>query len=118
MQHPLLSPYESQQIECISATELHDLFTFDRYQVALGSTPGGTQIHPFEDISSGALSTVINYLDLSHQRRVFATVKGYNAAGLHSTSTSNGVYVSRISAGLEPLGVSYVYDGSDANKDL
>ena len=97
--------------------ELCDLFPFDRYQVALGSTPGGTQIHPFEDISPGTLSVIIHGLDLSQQRRVFATVKGYNAAGLQSTATSNGVYISRVSAGLEPLGVSSVYDGSDVNRD-
>ena len=93
-------------------------FCLSRYQVALGSTPGGTQIHPFEDISPGPLSVVIHGLDLSRKRRVFATVKGYNAAGLHSTATSNGVYISRVSAGLEPLGVSSVYDGSDVNTDM
>ncbi|KAI0215917.1 hypothetical protein LSAT2_032052 [Lamellibrachia satsuma] len=89
-----------------------------RYQVALGSTPGGTQVHPFEDVSPGALSAVIRHVDLSRQRRVFVTVKGYNAAGLHSTTTSNGVYLSRISAGLEPLGASYVYDGNDVSTDM
>ncbi|KAI0241220.1 hypothetical protein LSAT2_032838 [Lamellibrachia satsuma] len=89
-----------------------------RYQVAMGFTPGGTQVHPFEDVSPGALTAVIRHIDLSRQRKVFATVKGYNAAGLHSTATSNGVYMSRISAGLEPLGASYVYDGSDVNTDM
>ena len=92
--------------------------SLNRYQVALGSTPGGTQVHPFEDVSTGALSAVIRHIDLTRERRVFVTVKGYNAAGLHSTVTSNGVYVSRISAGLEPLGASYVYDGSDVNTDM
>ena len=102
----------------INRSELCGLFSSDRYQVALGSTPGGTQIHSFEDVTPGALSVVIHGLDLSRQRRVFATVKGYNAAGLHSTATSNGVYISRVSAGLEPLGVSSVYDGSDINTDV
>lgn len=82
----------------------------NRYQVALGSTPGGTQVHPFEGISPRALSALILNVHLSCQRRVFATVKGYNAAGFTSTATSNGIYLSRISADLEPLGTSYVYD--------
>ena len=94
------------------------ILAFNRYEVALGSTPGGTQVHPFEDVSPGTLFAVMCHIDLSRQRRVFATVKGYNAAGLHRTATSSGVYVSRISAGLEPLGVSYVYDDSDGNSDM
>ena len=86
--------------------------------MALGSTPGGTQIYPYEDVLPGSLSVVIHGLDLSHQRRVFATVKGYNAVGRHTAVTSNGIYVSRISAGQQPLGVSSVYDGSDVNNDM
>ena len=35
----------------INKTELCDLLPFDRYQVALDSMPGETQIDPFEDIS-------------------------------------------------------------------
>ncbi|KAI0236250.1 hypothetical protein LSAT2_013171 [Lamellibrachia satsuma] len=89
-----------------------------RYQVALDSTPGGTQVHPFEDISPRALSALILHIHLACQWRVFATVKGYYAAGLPSTTTSSGVYLSRISADLEPLGASYVYDGSDVNTDI
>ena len=85
--------------------------------MALGSTPGGTEIRHFEDIKHGQLSVVIRNLDLSRERRVFVTVKGFNAAGLHSTATSNGVFVSLVSSGKEPLGKSYVYDGSDLNND-
>ena len=86
--------------------------------MALGSTPGGIQIREFEDVTSGQLSVTLRNLDLSRERVVFVTVKGFNAAGLYSTSTSNGVYVSRVSSGKEPLGKSYVYDGSDVGKDM
>ena len=64
------------------------------------------------------MSVTLHNLDLSRERVVFVTVKGFNAAGLYSTSTSNGVYVSRVSSGKEPVGKSYVYDGSDVGKDM
>ena len=86
--------------------------------MAIGSTPGGTQLGPFEDVKVGQFSAVVHGLDLSHQRQVFATVKGFNAAGLHSSATSDGVYVSLLSSGKTPLGESFVYDGSDKNKDM
>ncbi len=86
--------------------------------MALGSTPGGIQIREFEDIKSGQMSVTLHNLDLSRERVVFVTLKGFNAAGLYSTSTSNGVYVSRVSSGKEPVGKSYVYDGSDVGKDM
>ena len=86
--------------------------------MALGSTRGGTHIRDFEDVKAGQLSVILRNLDLSRERIVFVTVKGFNAAGLYSTSTSNGVYVSRVSSGKEPLGKSYVYDGSDVGKDM
>ena len=86
--------------------------------MALGSTPGGSQIRRFEDVKPGQLSAVVRGLDLSRERHVFATVKGFNAAGLHTTATSDGVYVSRLSSGNTPLGESYVYDGSDKTKDM
>ncbi len=86
--------------------------------MALGSTPGGTEIRHFEDVKDGQLSITIRNLDLSGERRVFVTVKGFNAAGLYSTATSNGVFVSLVSSGKESLGKSYVYDGSDFNNDM
>ena len=86
--------------------------------MAIGSTPGGTQLCPFEDVKVGELSAVVRGLDLSRERHVFVTVKGFNAAGLHSTATSDGVYVSLLSSGKTPLGESYVFDGSDKNKDM
>ena len=89
-----------------------------RYQVALGSMPGGAQIRTFEDVEAGKLSTVVRGLDLSRERHVFATVKGFNAAGLQSTATSNGVYLSRVSSGKKPLSDLVVSDGSDRSKDV
>lgn len=89
-----------------------------RYQVAIGSTPGGTQLRRFEDVKTEELTVVVRGLDLSRERHVFATVKGFNAAGLHSTATSDGVYVSLLSSGKTPLGESYVYDGNDKAKDV
>ena len=57
------------------------------------------------------LYVTIQNLDLAAVKELFVTVKGYNEAGLYITATSNGVFISRISAGLVPLGRSYVYDG-------
>jgi len=69
------------------------------------------------DVPTGQLTAVIRGLDLSRERQVFTTVKGFNEAGLHSAATSSGVYLSRISAGMSPLGLSRVYDGRDTRKD-
>ena len=86
--------------------------------MALGSSPGDTDIYPFDDVPSGALFAIIRGLDLSRERHVFSTIKGFNAAGVYSTATSSGVYMTRISAGKTPLGMSRVYDGIDLKADL
>ena len=86
--------------------------------MALGSTPGGAQIRGFEDVEVGKLSTVVRGVDLSRERHVFAAVKGFNAAGLQSTATSNGVYISLVSSGKQPLRELLVQDGSDRSKDM
>ena len=54
---------------------------------------------------------VVHGLDLTMVRQVFVTVKGYNEAGLYSSVTSNGVFISHVSSGMPPLGLSIVYDG-------
>ncbi|XP_038050728.1 uncharacterized protein LOC119723897 [Patiria miniata] len=82
-----------------------------KYEVALGTTPGGSQIKPFYEVSRDQTSELITNIDLSSIRRVYATVRGYNEAGLTSTAVSNGIYVSRFSAGLQPLRPFQVKDG-------
>ena len=53
---------------------------------------------------------------------MYATVRGYNAAGLSSIAISNGTYISRLGAGLPPMKPIAVNDGyydiRDASIDL
>ena len=84
----------------------------------MGTTAGGVQVKPFTEVKSGLPITVLRDLDLSNLRQVFVTVKGYNEAGLYSTSTSNGILISRVSAGLPPLKPLHVYDGTISEADL
>ncbi|XP_038050876.1 uncharacterized protein LOC119724026 [Patiria miniata] len=87
-----------------------------KYEVALGTTPGGSQIKPFHDVSKDQTSELITNIDLSSVRRVYSTVRGYNEAGLTSTAVSNGIYISRFSAGLPPLKPFQVKDGVTDNQ--
>ena len=82
-----------------------------RYEIALGTTPGGSQIREFTEVPLDKFRVVIDKLDLTFVREVFATVKGYNEAELFSTETSSGVYISRVSSNLPSLDVSTVWDG-------
>ncbi|XP_070573546.1 uncharacterized protein [Ptychodera flava] len=84
-----------------------------RYQVAVGTSPGGAQLKTFYDVEvNNRLMAVITGVNLYDVRKAFVSVRGFNAAGLHTTAVSNGIYISRISAGLPPLEGSYVWDGN------
>ncbi|XP_076085507.1 uncharacterized protein LOC143056307 [Mytilus galloprovincialis] len=88
-----------------------------RYQIALGTTPGGGQIKPFFDIDleDGVRSYTIGALNLVGYRVVYVSVKGINGAGLTSVATSNGLYMSYLSQGMDPLshvGVADVLENS------
>ena len=72
----------------------------------------------FQQVPEGQLWETVHGLDLSTIRQVFATVKGYNGAGLYSASTSNGIYISRASAGLVPIRGPIVWDGGEKGHDL
>ncbi|XP_035697583.1 uncharacterized protein LOC118430698 [Branchiostoma floridae] len=89
-----------------------------RYEVALGTSQGGGQLQDFTVIKTVQNVVVISGLDLTDVRHVFATVRGTNAAGLSTVSTSNGVYISRLSAGRPPFEHPVVWDGEDFTKDL
>ncbi|XP_066275501.1 uncharacterized protein [Branchiostoma lanceolatum] len=89
-----------------------------RYEVALGTSTGDGQLQDFTAVNSRLNAIVITNLDLTNVRQVFATVRGTNAAGLSTASTSNGVYISRVSSGLSPLGEIRVWDGEYSTKDL
>ncbi|XP_078616233.1 uncharacterized protein LOC144884654 [Branchiostoma floridae x Branchiostoma japonicum] len=89
-----------------------------RYEVALGTSAGGGQLQDFTPVEPGQNFIVIAGLDLTDVRQVFSTVRGTNAAGMSTVSTSNGVYISRVSSGLPPLGDTRVWDGEYPTKDL
>ncbi|XP_078585863.1 uncharacterized protein LOC144867674 [Branchiostoma floridae x Branchiostoma japonicum] len=90
-----------------------------RYEVAVGTVPGGADLHSFRQVPDpDARFFVVNNLDLSVIRQVFVTVRGHNAAGLSSVAVSNGVYISKISAGLPPLKPLAVNDGKINQGDI
>ncbi|CAH1239174.1 HEG1 [Branchiostoma lanceolatum] len=89
-----------------------------RCEVALGTTAGGGQLQDFTAVTPGQNFVIITGLDLTYARQVFSTVRGTNAAGMSAVSTSNGVYISRVSSGLSPLGEIRVWDGEYPSKDL
>ncbi|XP_035698714.1 uncharacterized protein LOC118431579 [Branchiostoma floridae] len=89
-----------------------------RYEVAVGTVPGAADLHSFHQVPHpDTRFFVVKNLDLSDIRQVFVTVRGHNAAGLSSVAVSNGVYISKISAGLPPLTPLIVNDG-DHNGDI
>ena len=88
------------------------MLLLSRYDVGVGSLPGGTQLSDFRPVPDPSQRhLVIRGLDLGTVRVVYVTVKGYNTAGHYTSVTSDGVAVSKVSAGLPPIGVSAVYDG-------
>ncbi|XP_072033446.1 LOW QUALITY PROTEIN: uncharacterized protein [Amphiura filiformis] len=89
-----------------------------RYNIALGTAPGGTQLKDFYDVPTDVTKVIINNVDLTDVRKVYATVRGYNSAGLSSIATSNGAYISRYGAGLPPMKPIVVRDGYLDAKDL
>ncbi|XP_070562332.1 uncharacterized protein [Ptychodera flava] len=89
-----------------------------RYQVALGTSPGGTQLLDFRDVDDGQMTVHVGALDLTTVRVVYAMVRGFNQVGLSATASSNGVFISRVSSGLSPLGEIYVWDGDIFDGDI
>ncbi|KAI8510725.1 hypothetical protein Bbelb_116410, partial [Branchiostoma belcheri] len=89
-----------------------------RYEIAVGTAPGLSDISPFRNVEAGKRSAVVDGLDLSQTSQVFVMVRAHNAAGLVNTATSDGVFVSRVSSGLMPLRPPMVYDGETMRGDL
>ena len=57
-------------------------YFFPRYEVGVGTLPGGIQLHDFAPVADPSQRhLVMRGLDLSSVRNVYVTVKGYNAAG-------------------------------------
>ncbi|KAL3873866.1 hypothetical protein ACJMK2_036950, partial [Sinanodonta woodiana] len=81
-----------------------------KYQLGVGTTPGGTQLKSFFDVPAESNNYVIKGLDLYGLRQVFVTVKGINGASLMTVSTSDGVYLSYLSQGQEPLSHVGIWD--------
>ncbi|XP_078658229.1 uncharacterized protein LOC144903712 [Branchiostoma floridae x Branchiostoma belcheri] len=90
-----------------------------RYDVAVGTVPGAADLKSFRQVPDPDVRFfVVKNLDLSDIRQVFVTVRGHNAAGLSSVAVSNGVYISKISAGFPPLTPLVVNDGSSSRGDI
>ncbi|XP_064646203.1 uncharacterized protein LOC135499389 [Lineus longissimus] len=84
-----------------------------RYQLAVGTSPGGANIKQFFDIPVSSTHYVITDLDLNGVRQIFVTIKGYNGAGLFSITISNGIYLTYLGQGLQPLKPVEVWDNND-----
>ncbi|XP_078658230.1 uncharacterized protein LOC144903713 [Branchiostoma floridae x Branchiostoma belcheri] len=88
------------------------------YDVAVGTVPGAADLSSFCQVPDPDVRFfVVKNLDLSDIRQVFVTVRGHNAAGLSSVAVSNGVYISKISAGFPPLKPFIVNDGRSNRGD-
>ncbi|KAI8514390.1 hypothetical protein Bbelb_087140 [Branchiostoma belcheri] len=99
--------------------QFHDPETdIARYEVAIGTASGRRDLQDFTEVPSGMTSYVFTQLDLLSVGQVFATVRGYNGAGQFALALSNGVFISRLSAGLRPLEQQFVYDGDNRDTDM
>lgn len=97
-----------------------------RYEAAVGTTPGGTQVAPFRLVHSIAKDGTpggpgthpsVNYVTVSglfldHATTVYTTVRATNGAGVVSTATSDGVVIDQT-----PPAPFAVWDG-DSDDDL
>ncbi|KAK3101936.1 hypothetical protein FSP39_007496 [Pinctada imbricata] len=93
----------------------------DRYEVAVGTTSGGGQVMKYAAVPSGVRYYAIEGLNLLGYRQLFVSIKGVNGAGSTSVSTTNGIYMSYLSQGLDPIYPVYVNDlvpGSDLDIDF
>ena len=116
----IIVPSENDDVACqrdISKVEVawqefvDDESGIDYYEVALGSTYGGTQVCDFTKVDKYTTRYSFTDVDLVDVRQVFVSVRGYNSVGLFSVAISNGVFVSRYSYGLPPLQPLLVFDG-------
>jgi len=80
-----------------------------KYEWALGTTVGGTDVQAFTDVgllTSGTLGS----LALSTHAAYFVTVRATNATGATTTASSNGLWIEATAPAL-----GYVYDGLGAD---
>ena len=89
-----------------------------RYEVGVGTTPGGTQVKAFQKVPKGQRSMLVDGVDLVDLPVIYSTVRATNGAGQSSVATSSGVFISRQSSGLLPLSPGIVNDGKLHGKDL
>lgn len=79
----------------------------DRYEVAIGTTAGNTDVFGW---SNEGLSTSVNVPSaLTPNEWYYTTVKAFNAAGLEEADTSNGQQYIDITVGIEELMQQSVY---------
>ena len=87
------------------------IFVFTRYEVGVGSYPGGQDIHAFEDIGLLKTATLTN-LALPPGTEVYVSARAVNEAGLISGAVPSGVHIS-------PDPTIHVQDGiSDEDMDF
>ncbi|XP_072034301.1 uncharacterized protein [Amphiura filiformis] len=92
--------------------------TIVKYEVAVGSSPYGTQVKGYFDVGKRT-TTLIGNVDLTYSRQIFVTVRGYNEAGLSSSVSSNGVFISLLNIGLPPLHPLLINDGpGESDRDF
>ncbi|KAL3857351.1 hypothetical protein ACJMK2_012027 [Sinanodonta woodiana] len=78
----------------VNATEpVDEESSVERYEIALGTSAGGTDILSFKPASS-VHSLFLGDLALPIGSTVFASMKAYNRAGLYSVVNSDGIVVS------------------------
>ena len=63
-----------------------------KYEWAIGSSPGGTDVQPFVNVGS-ATSATASGLSLQVGRTYYLTVQATNAEGLATTVSSDGVFI-------------------------
>ncbi|XP_078620549.1 uncharacterized protein LOC144887293 isoform X2 [Branchiostoma floridae x Branchiostoma japonicum] len=88
------------------------------YEIAIGTDQGKADLRDFTKVPPGMTYYVFHPIDLMSVSKVYAIVRGYNGAGRFAIAQSNGVYISRLSAGLEPLEPQFVHDGKMPGIDM
>ncbi|XP_064643635.1 uncharacterized protein LOC135497733 [Lineus longissimus] len=88
------------------------------YHLAVGTSPGGSQIKSFFPVPVTSSRFRITGLNLKGKEKIYVTIKAFNAAGLSSSATSNGIYLSYVAQGLEPPNPISVFDGDNKMEDM
>ncbi|KAK3788402.1 hypothetical protein RRG08_044436, partial [Elysia crispata] len=97
---------------------LDDETGISRYQIAVGTSAGGGQIRAFFDVPLDTRYYQVKGLNLNGERQIYVSVKAFNGAGMATVATSNGVYISYISQGINPPSPFSVWDRDSTDGDI